>query len=384
MIMRVCDIVLNSIWYDPRVKRQIKTYSESEDVSLSCVGVECKRYDAEKVNDLGVKIDLIKEPQKKPALMPRIIWRFWRRSLINRMLCNAIVAQKPDIIHANDFSALVPAYMASKKLKCKLVYDSHEIYMENKMSYNKLYLNYLRRKEKRIAQKCDIVVAVSNAAAEYFAETFEIEKPLVVTNCAHKDAIIEEYGQKNQGFEVLNHGQYYAGRGYDIAVHASKLLEEYPDIKIALRGFGKMENELREYVDKNEVKNVIFYPPVTVQELIPKASESHVGVAITEPMCLNFKLSVSNKLFEYAAAGIPVILSDIPEHRMLNDKYKFGIILKENTKEAFAEAVKKLYLDKEFYGKCRENALSMSREVNWETDFEKLLQKEREAVDANK
>lgn len=378
--MRVCDIVLNSIWYDPRVKRQIKTYSECEDVSLSCVGVECKRYDPEKVNSLGVEIDLIKEPQKKPAFMPSIIWKFRRRSVINKMLCNAIIAQKPDLIHANDFSALVPAYMASKKLKCKLVYDSHEIYMENKMSYNKLYVRFLRRMEKKIAKKSDIMVAVSNAAADYFARAFEIEKPLVVTNCAHKNAIIKEQPLKNQGFEVLNHGQYYSGRGYDISIRAAELLKEYPEIKIALRGFGKMENELREYVSSNNVENVIFYPPVTVQELIPKAAESFVGVAITEPICLNFQLSVSNKLFEYAAAGLPVILSDIPEHRMLNEKYKFGIIIEENTPKAFAEAVKKLYLDKDFYNLCKENALRMSEEVNWENEFQKLLEKERKIV----
>ena len=105
-----------------------------------------------------------------------------------------------------------------------------------------------------------------------------------------------------------------------------------------------------------------------------------VGVAITEPVCLNFQLSVSNKIFEYAAAGIPVIMSDIPEHRYLNEKYNFGIILKENTPQCFAEAAIKLYTDKDFYDMCAANTNKLSEDVNWETEFSRLVEIERSWV----
>ena len=124
-----------------------------------------------------------------------------------------------------------------------------------------------------------------------------------------------------------------------------------------------------------------FYPPVNVQDLIPRAAESHVGVAITVPICLNFKLSVSNKLFEYASAGIPVIMSDIPEHRYLNEKYNFGIILEQDTPEALANAAIRLYEDKQLYETLAQNARSMSMQVNWETEFSKLVQAEKEMLE---
>ena len=110
------------------------------------------------------------------------------------------------------------------------------------------------------------------------------------------------------------------------------------------------------------------------------ASRSHVGVAITEPICLNFELSVSNKLFEYASAGLPVIMSDIPEHRYLNEKYGFGIVLPDNKPETFAQAVIRLYKDKEFYSRCAENARRLSEEVNWENEFGKLISWEKQIV----
>ena len=163
-------------------------------------------------------------------------------------------------------------------------------------------------------------------------------------------------------------------------VEAIPYLREYPEIKLAVRGFGSMEKSLRARVKELVGENFRFYPKVLVEELIPMAARSHVGVAITEPICLNFKLSVSNKLFEYASAGLPVIMSDIPEHRYLNEKYSFGIILADNKPETFARAAIKLYTDKDFYRSCAENARKLSDEINWENEFQRLINLERQWV----
>jgi glycosyltransferase involved in cell wall biosynthesis len=163
-------------------------------------------------------------------------------------------------------------------------------------------------------------------------------------------------------------------------VEASKYLKDYPEIKLAMRGFGVMEQQLKDRKEELKADNVIFYPPVLVQELIPEASKSMVGVAVTEAICLNFKLSVSNKLFEYASAGLPVIMSDIPEHRYLNEKYNFGVIIENNSPEEFAAAAIKLYTDKEFYNRCAQNARRLSEEIYWEKSFEELIEFERSLV----
>ena len=140
---------------------------------------------------------------------------------------------------------------------------------------------------------------------------------------------------------------------------------------------GNMENELHQLAKELNVEDTfIFYPPVNVKDLLPMASRSHVGVAITEPICLNFKLSVSNKIFEYAAAGLPVIMSNIPEHIYLNEKYKFGIVLKDNTPESLKDAVLSLYNDRELYNTCRNNALILSQELYWESEFSELIKAE--------
>ncbi len=372
--MRVCNVVLDSIWYDPRVRKQINSYLENG-VELVCVGYKCERYDENKVSTIPCPVTIVEDDIRYAGKQHSVIKKLQREKTRNDRIVDAILKYNPDIIHANDLNALIPCVEAAKKLKCKIIYDSHEICVEN-IYLGGFYKKYLAWCEKRCVKKIDRMVCVSNAAADYFKKKYHIERPMVITNCSlKKEQYISE--EKNDGFEVLNHGQFYEGRGYDVMVEAIPLLKDYPEIKLAVRGFGKLEENLKERANELGGDNFIFYPKVLVEDLISSASKSRVGVAITEAICLNFRLSVSNKLFEYAAAGLPVIMSDIPEHRYLNDKYNFGVVIPENTPKAFADAVIKLYEDKEFYQECVQNAKKLSDEINWENEFGNLISLEK-------
>lgn len=378
--MRVCDVVLNSIWYDPRVRKQIVEYLDNN-IDVIAVGMKCARYNKEKIAQVPCAVSIVQIDPKYDGKQRGILRKLKRERLRNKGIIDAIVNANPDVIHANDFNALIPAYCAAKKIKCKIVYDSHEINVENYTTDGRSRIAVLMRAiEKYIVNRIDLMVCVSNAAADYFSSEYGITKPMVVTNCSLKRETVTEGRTKHSGFEILNHGQFYAGRGYEQMIDAAVLLKGQRDIKLCVRGFGVLEESMHKTIEGKELDNFVFFPPVNVEQLIPQAAQSHVGVAFTEPICLNFKLSVSNKLFEYAAAGLPVIMSDIPEHRYLNDKYHFGIVLSETTPEELANAIIKLYEDKEFYRECCTNAKKMSSELNWEQEFSKLIRAERRMV----
>jgi len=382
--MKICDVVLDTIWYDPRVRKQLIQY-EKKGYEIIAVGLMDRRYDAEKISQLPGKVDIIDYQRGSLQSVP-VLNKLIKKIQIFKNVREAIIHTKADLVHANDLTALIPAYYAAKKIGAVLIYDAHEINAENYSKKRKvLYAFIMRSIEKHLTRKVDLMVSVSHAAADYFAKTYRIPTPLVVTNCAMKENMQCEFQEKSPSFEVLNHGQYYGGRGYDIMVRACPLLADYPDIVLAIRGFGEMEEMLREEASKLEhPEQFLFYDPVDTKDLISYASRSAVGVAITEPVSLNFQLSISNKIFEYAAAGLPVIMSDIPEHRYLNEKYQFGIVLQRNTPECFTQAAIKLYMDKELYEKCRENALAMSRNLNWENEFDKLINAEEKLIKEKK
>lgn len=376
MKIKVCDVVRNSVWYDPRVIKQIDEYVKA-DFDVYVVGEEDNRYNASEINRIPASVRIVKIKEKYKRFQNKFN-TVLKEISVCKSLAKEIAACKPDIIHANDLDALLAAYIASRSWKCKIVFDSHEVYTDNfglaSAVLKKIFWSIV---ERWVIKRVDLVVCVSNAASDYFATKYNIPKPLVVTNCAKRQRLHEHENVKSPYFEVLNHGQFYEGRGYDIMVEAAAISIN-TQIKYVLRGFGRMEPELRSFVDEKGLTNVTFAPPVKTTELISAASTSHVGLAITVPINLNFKLSVSNKIFEYVSAGLPVIMSDIPEHRYLNEKYNFGIILKENTAECLRDAVMTMYENEELYREYSANAKRLSEELNWETEFAKLLAIEKQ------
>lgn len=380
-MMRICDVVINSVWYDPRVTKQMDEYGKFAEVFA--VGFKCNRYNADEIEKMPYPAQIVSCDKKYYRANRTIFTKIRRFILINYRLYRAIVSTKADLIHANDLDALIPSYFAAKKLKSKLIYDSHEIFVENNNLMNKpLAKRFYKIIEQYMVKRCDLMISVSNVAAEYFQKTYGIEKPLVVTNCVSSDRIAKAEGvEKNERFEVLNHGQFYAGRGYDVMAKAAPLLEKYEDVELVVRGYGKQEQEIRDIIEENGAKNFRIDGPVKVEELVKFAAKSKVGVALTEGICINFVYSVSNKIFEYAAAGLPVIMSDIPEHRYLNGKYNFGIVLEENTPECFAKAVGELYRNREFYESCAAGSRKLTEELNWEREFERLLTLERKLIE---
>lgn len=374
--VKVCNCVKDAIWYDPRVRKQIDEYLNCE-VEVEAVGVMDPRYDEMEVKKIPCKVKISKI-NNKYYRNPSFVKKIWREIKTNIDLYRIIISTHADIIHANDLNALIPAYYASKKMRCRLIYDTHEIFLENPwMNRNKISKFIWRCFEKHIIKKVDLVVCVSHAASNYLKNKYNVQKILVVTNCVSKKAIVRNTDSKYTK-QVLNHGQFYEGRGYDTLLDVAPLIKDLTDVRIVLRGFGKLEQSIRAKAEENHISNLLIEPPVKVYELIPKASEAWVGLAITEAISLNFELSVSNKLFEYAAAGLPVIMSDIPEHRYLNNEYKFGIILKSNSPQDIADAIRLLHNNKDLYEKCRRNAYIFAERVNWETEFGRLVEYEKQ------
>lgn len=367
--MKICDVVLNSVWHDPRVTKQVNEYVK-EGFELVCVGMKCKRYDESKITTMPCKVKIVERDVYYGGKQKSILKKIMREKYRINAVVNAIVEENPDVIHANDLDALIPSYIAKKKLGCHLIYDSHEICCETRY-YDKywLYNQFMKWTERYIVKRCDKMICVSHAAADYFQDLYKIEKPLVITNCILQKNVLTEFPPKHEGFEVLNHGILHDSRGLEMMRDSCQTLKHYEGIKMVARGYGGIENQLKEQVANERLDNFLFYPPVDPHMLIPEAARSHVGVAVTLPVCLNFNLSVSNRLFEYAAAGLPVIMSDIPEHRYLNDRYQFGIIIEGNSQESFENAVFRFYTDKAFYGLCSKNAIKFATEVSWEKQF---------------
>jgi len=76
--------------------------------------------------------------------------------------------------------------------------------------------------------------------------------------------------------------------------------------------------------DEGVRDRVHFVPNVPLEGLLAYTAEADVGVALFEPSCENYRLTVPNKLFEYLAAGIPVLGGQGTETGRLIESLRVG------------------------------------------------------------
>ena len=83
----------------------------------------------------------------------------------------------------------------------------------------------------------------------------------------------------------------------------------------------------RQIVSMSEAReNIHHVKSVPIKELLEYTSSATIGCVLTIDNCLNHKYSLPNKFFEYAMAGLPILVSDLPEMRKLVEKYDCGVV----------------------------------------------------------
>ncbi len=87
---------------------------------------------------------------------------------------------------------------------------------------------------------------------------------------------------------------------------------------------------------------VRFHGSVPFETIPDRMAEAHVGIHLMQPVCGSFALTWANKTFDYAQAGLPVLLSDNPAHRALLAAHPVGVMADSFSPEAIGAALEEL------------------------------------------
>lgn len=368
---KICMLVTNSVRKDPRVRKEaISAVNAGYEVVV--IGIMDANYDDSFVDSVPYRIVLINEIKNnyRRFTFQWLLKGISKTCYYNKKFVEYTVNERPDLIHSNDYDTLNAGYKASRKCKCEQIYDSHEVATGSILAERfKFVKAWIKFNEGRIIRKVKATISVSNAAADYLASLYHVSRPTVVTNCPC--FVTSKQREDNQIVDVLYQGIMSPGRGYEEFVESAKYITN--NAHLTIRGYGEIKDKLINMAEDMGLNDrITFENPVEISELISAASKSSVGVVLTKPVCNNYKLTVSNKLFEYIQARIPVILSDVPEHRYLLEKYKFGILLDEISPNAIANAINTISSNNEIYNAMKVNVEIAAKELCWET-FEKSL-----------
>ena len=299
---------------------------------------------------------------------------YYKRSL------KIILEDPADIYHAHDLNTLPLAVIAANRTGGRIIYDSHELFTEisNMSPLERLFARALERILIRHAHK---VVTVNESIANELIKRYTINKPTIIMNCPTKFSndnnirhkIIQSILNINNNEPIiLYQGGFSPHRGLDNLILATYYLTRGV---LVLMGWGKLENELKRLVYEMHLENKVFFlDPVPQDVLIYYSSSAHLGVIPYQAVSLNNYYSTPNKLFEYIAAGIPVVGSDFPELKRIIEGYNIGRTFNPEDPKDIARAIEEVLNDPKQYEEMQKNVRRAAEIFNWENESQKLLE----------
>lgn len=257
--------------------------------------------------------------------------------------------------------------------KAKLVYDTHELETETNGSMG------IRKKlakliEKTLIKKCDLIFVVSENIADWYAKEYHIRKPVVVKNTPRlvdskkTNYFRENLSIKDNSIIVLYQGGLSKGRGVDLLLECFKQRND-DKVVIVFMGYGEIEEDIK--IASKERNNIFFHPAVDPDIVLEYTSSADIGISFIENTCLSYYYCLPNKLFEYAMAGLPVIVSNMKEMRELVEKYDMGIIVEDDKVNSMNNAIDKIVQSD--IKQMKQNARRCAEENSWEKQEVKMI-----------
>jgi glycosyltransferase involved in cell wall biosynthesis len=218
---------------------------------------------------------------------------------------------------------------------CKLVYEPHELETEKALASREAKI-FLRVFERLFIRFADAVCLVNESIAQWYKLTYKLKVTWVVKNVPYRleqppirtGKLRKSFGlQDNCGKIFLYQGGFVPARGVNLLIDVFSTLPS--DHHLIFMGYGELEGVIQEAASRNS--NIHFIEAVHSDELLSYTADADVGLALIENTCLSYYLSLPNKLFEYAACGVPIVVSNFPEMSGFIDTYNCGWKVDQNT-----------------------------------------------------
>jgi glycosyltransferase involved in cell wall biosynthesis len=291
-----------------------------------------------------------------------------------RKVYREAIAVKADIYHLHDPELLMIAKKLKRKTGAKVIFDSHEdvpkqildkhwIPLVFRKFVSFLYASY----EKNICKKLDAIVSVTPIICSRF-KAFHLRVEMIANYPDLNEFDFSDATKKRDPKALCYVGGLFPTRGIKELVQAMALVDgvlhlagtfSTPAFEAEIKGLlGWQKVKYYGHVSREQVSDILRHSSIGVVTLLPTAS---------------YLEAYPIKLFEYMAAGLPVLASDFPLWRDLVEKYSCTTFVDPASPKDIALKINELLTSEnaEEMGNRGKNAVM--HDLNWQTEATKLI-----------
>jgi glycosyltransferase involved in cell wall biosynthesis len=290
-----------------------------------------------------------------------------------------VVRGRPDAVHAHDAAMLLPGLIGARIARAKLVYDAHE-YATGVAYREGGWARFVAAIERVAVPRATLVITVSDGIADRLLARYRLpRRPVVVRNVTALvplPATGELRRRTGAGDAplVLHQGAPSPDRGCEVVVRAMALVPDAHLVFLGDEGEPGFAAGLRELAGREGVTDrVHFEPSAPLERLLALTAEADAGVSLLQDTCENHRLALPNKVFEYVAAGVPVVVSDLPELRRLVGAHGIGWTVSPADPAAVADGLRRAFAARGDE-RLRATLDAASHALTWDRERERLVE----------
>lgn len=305
----------------------------------------------------------------------------WQRLNNVFSLLRKVGQVKPDILFCSEPDAWLVAVLSKKQYGCKVLVDLQEVYDDRALAFPKPLQGVIRASLRQLmrilSQHTDEIIHVS------------LERQQAYNYLSKPGIIIGSYPELRL-FPSQDAVKTAAQSGTITAIHVGALRPTYaseqlleamqivadmaPEVRFIVLGgiSGTLKNaDLIELLTASGVLE--FVQQVPFSEVVNRLRSSDIGINLVLPVDTAHRLAAPQKLYEYFAAGLPVVVADVPTLRRVVTEHECGVVVDGASPRSIADGIILLTRNQEVRKKMGLNAREAAEgEFNWESQTVKL------------
>jgi glycosyltransferase involved in cell wall biosynthesis len=379
-------LVVSDLRVDPRVEREAR--------ALAAAGYSVKIFcpDPTQGKNRYLKIDWGNNINIEFLHWSAASFVRYRPGLRAGKLFDSALRHRPFAFHAHDLNTTVAARAAARVTGAHFVADFHEWFSEN-VRWDVATASYqphaaawkadLQEQERICLREASAVVTVCDSIADAMAQELgEGRRPAVVRNIPSFSAsptrsyppLKQQFGLPEDCFALLYQGGVGPTRYLEPVIEA---LGEAKRCTLILRGpsiehFEKAYRKLAEKVGAQD--RLILAGPVPSKDVVAAARGADAGIWTLPALCRNFVYALPNKIFEYMAAGLPVLAAHYPEVRRIVEGHQVGLVFDPDSPGSIAAAINRLVDDRKLRADFAGNIEGALGTIDADREWQRLVE----------